>query len=363
MKLSQPVNFTQYIRPVCLASKGSVFHNATTCWAKIGKKPMELSVILLSFIAMLSVEGSNAQTYDCGVAPLNTRIVGGTDAPAGNWPWQVSVHYNGGHICGGTLIHSQWVMTAAHCIISTNVNRWTLYLGRETQSTSVANANEVRVGIQSIIVHPKYNNTLYNNDISLMKLSQPVNFTQYIRPVCLASKGSVFHNATTCWATGWGNIGKDLSLPAPQKLQEVEIPVVGNSQCSCQYKPIGDATITPQMICAGRAGKGICQGDSGGPLQCKQGSVWVQAGITSFGTSLACAREGFPEVYSRVSEFNTWVTENVEGATIGFVTFSSNGTDGSFTCSSSATLHFSFYSSFIILFTTLISNFLTLIVT
>ncbi|XP_059388917.1 testisin-like [Carassius carassius] len=308
---------------------------------------MELSVILLSLMFSTEVAA------DCGVAPLNTRVVGGTDAPVGNWPWQVSVHYNSRHICGGTLIHSQWVMTAAHCIISTNLNSWTLYLGRQTQTTSAANPNEVRVGIQSITVHPKYNNTLFNNDISLMKLSQSVTFTPYIRPVCLASKGSVFHNATFCWATGWGNIGKNQPLPAPQALQEVEVPVVGSSQCSCQYKPVGDATITAQMICAGRADKGICQGDSGGPLQCKQDSVWVQAGITSFGTSLGCAKEGFPEVYSRVSEFHNWVTENVEGATIGFVTFLSNGTDSSFTCS--AVFQLSHYYNFIILFMTLIS--------
>ncbi|XP_077080794.1 chymotrypsin-like protease CTRL-1 [Siphateles boraxobius] len=319
---------------------------------------MELSVILISFIAMMSMEGSNAwQTYDCGVALLNTRIVGGTNAPAGNWPWQVSMHYNGRHICGGTLIHNQWVMTAAHCTESTKINSWSLYLGRETQSTSGVNTNEVRVNVQSIIVHPNYNSNNIHNDISLMKLSQPVTFTPYIRPICLASKGSVFPNGTTCWATGWGNIGKNQALPFPQTLQEVEIPVVGNSQCSCQYKNVGGITITPQMICAGRTSKGTCQGDSGGPIQCKQGSVWVQAGITSFGTSLGCAIKDFPEVFSRVSEFNTWVTDNVEGATIDFVAFTSNGTDGSFTCS--ATLHFSLYSSFIILFTALISNFLT----
>ncbi|KAK7134261.1 hypothetical protein R3I93_017618 [Phoxinus phoxinus] len=323
---------------------------------------MELSVILISFIAMMSMEGSNAQqTFDCGVAPINTRIVGGTDAPAGNWPWQVSIHFkdnfNNGHICGGTLISNQWVMTAAHCIASTNINSWTLYLGRQTQSTSDANSNEVRVGVQSIIVHPKYNNSLLNNDISLMKLSQPVNFTSYIRPVCLASIGSVFHNGTTCWATGWGNIGKDQPLPGPQTLQEVEVPVVGSSQCSCQYKNVKGITITPQMICAGRTSKGTCQGDSGGPIQCKTGSKWVQAGISSFGTSLGCAIKDFPEVFSRVSEFNTWITDNVEGAAIGFVNFTSNGTDDSFKCS--ATLHFSLFSSVIILFTALISNFLT----
>ncbi|XP_067286737.1 chymotrypsin-like protease CTRL-1 [Pseudorasbora parva] len=303
----------------------------------------------------------NRELGDCGVTPQFTRIVGGTDAPAGKWPWQVSIHYDGEHICGGTLIHNQWVVTAAHCILSTNISRWTLYLGRKNQSTRPSNTNEVKVSIQSIIIHPEYNDSLSNNDISLMKLSQPVNYSSYIRPICLASKGSVFHDATTCWASGWGNIGKNLSLPAPQSLQQVEIPVVGSSQCSCQYKSVSGIIITPQMICAGRPGKGICQGDSGGPLQCKQGSVWVQSGITSFGTSLGCAIEGFPEVFSRVSEFNTWVTDSVEGATIGFVTFKSNGTDGSFKCS--ATLHFSLYSSFIILFTALISNYLTLTVT
>lgn len=76
------------------------------------------------------------------------------------------------------------------------------------------------------------------------------------------------------------------------------------------------------------------QGDSGGPLQCKQGSVWIQAGITSFG--IPCALSAFPEVYSRVSEYQTWVTDQVAGARVNFVTFNSSGTDqdSSFQCRS-----------------------------
>ena len=76
----------------------------------------------------------------------------------------------------------------------------------------------------------------------------------------------------------------------------------------------------------------LFKGDSGGPLQCKQGSVWIQAGITSFG--VPCALAGFPEVYARVSQFQTWITDQMAGANVKFVTFNSNGNDqdNSFVC-------------------------------
>uniref|UniRef100_A0A3B1JQQ8 Chymotrypsin-like protease CTRL-1 n=1 Tax=Astyanax mexicanus TaxID=7994 RepID=A0A3B1JQQ8_ASTMX len=291
---------------------------------------MNLSLISLCVtLTLLCAGGSKAQTENsCGFAPLNTRIVGGANAQAGNWPWQVSMHHQDQHICGGTLIHQEWVLTAAHCILSLDTSNWMLYLGRENQST--ANPNEVSRGVQEIIMHPSYNNTLFNNDVTLMRLSSPVNFSDYIRPICLASNSSTFYSNTTCWSTGWGLLRHNESL-ASETLQEVEVPVVGNSQCACNYQVAKDANITAQMICAGSAGKGTCQGDSGGPLQCKQGSVWVQAGVTSYGISCAA---GIPEVYARVSEFQSWITENVAGSSIGFVTFSSTGedSDSSFTC-------------------------------
>ncbi|KAG7507235.1 mast cell tryptase-like [Solea senegalensis] len=259
---------------------------------------------------------------DCGEAPLNTRIVGGEDAAAGSWPWQVSMHIvNFTHICGGTIISDQWVLTAAHCII-VNSSQYILYFGRETQSGP--NIREVKRTVSKVIVHPDYNNTLLNNDIALMKLSSPINFTDYIRPVCLASNSSVFHNSTLCWSTGWGKIKSNENLPESGNLQEVQIPVIGNNECACSYQTEPDANITGNMICAGQETKGACQGDSGGPLQCKQGSQWIQAGITSFG--IPCAI-GFPEVYARVSQFQTWVTNQVGGVNVGFVTFNSSGTD------------------------------------
>uniref|UniRef100_A0A3Q0S8E6 Peptidase S1 domain-containing protein n=1 Tax=Amphilophus citrinellus TaxID=61819 RepID=A0A3Q0S8E6_AMPCI len=282
-------------------------------------------LILLVFDTQLSV------LSECGVAPLSTRIVGGQNATAGSWPWQVSLHLTF-HICGGTLISDQWVLTAAHCIVTNTLSAWTLYFGRETQAGP--NAHEVSRRVSKIIVHPNFNNTFLNNDIALMRLSSPITFTDYIRPICLASNSSQFYNSTSCWITGWGKLGKNEVLPSTTPLQEVQVPVVGNKQCSCDYIPAPEANITQQMICAGQANKGACQGDSGGPLQCKQGSKWIQAGITSFG--IPCAQAGFPEVYARVSEFQTWITDQVGGANASFVTFTSSGTDqdSSFVCRS-----------------------------
>lgn len=52
---------------------------------------------------------------DCGLRAMSGRIVGGAQTSETKWPWQVSLHFGSTHICGGTLIDAQWVLTAAHC--------------------------------------------------------------------------------------------------------------------------------------------------------------------------------------------------------------------------------------------------------
>uniref|UniRef100_A0A3P8VJ54 Zgc:100868 n=1 Tax=Cynoglossus semilaevis TaxID=244447 RepID=A0A3P8VJ54_CYNSE len=204
-----------------------------------------------------------------------------------------------------------------------------VFLGRQSQEGS--NPNEVSRTVTQIFNHPDYSTTTQDNDISLLKLSSPVSFTNYILPVCLAGSKSAFHNGTDTWVTGWGTIGSGQPLPSPKNLMEVEVPVVGNRQCRCDK---GVETITDNMICAGlrAGGKDSCQGDSGGPLVSKQGGRWVLAGVVSFGEG--CARPNSPGVYARVSRYEDWIKSHVNVNEPGFFTFTSSGTDGdlSVTC-------------------------------
>uniref|UniRef100_A0A3P9L2C4 Peptidase S1 domain-containing protein n=1 Tax=Oryzias latipes TaxID=8090 RepID=A0A3P9L2C4_ORYLA len=263
----------------------------------------------------------------CGRANLNNRIVGGQDAPAGFWPWQVSLQ-GSRHFCGGSLINNQWVLTAAHCFPSASGVNVVLGL----QSLQGSNPNRVSRTIATVIVHPNFNSATQNNDIALLQLSSPVTFNSYITPVCLPSTGSTFYSGVKTWVTGWGTIRTVLeifqtiiiSLPAPQTLQEVQIPIVGNRRCKCSY---GASSITDNMMCAGllAGGKDSCQGDSGGPLVIKQNIRWIQAGIVSFGKG--CALPNFPGIYTRVSQYQTWINTQITTNKPGFIAFTSTGTD------------------------------------
>lgn len=278
---------------------------------KVKASPYGLLLLLLLFTAT----GSDAQLSVCGTAPLNTRgdtrIVGGQDADAGAWPWQARLSI-GNALCGGSLINNQWILSAAHCFsASTSASSVTVYLGLET---TTPDSNSVRRGASQIIRHPDYNEDTNDNDMALVQLDSTVEFTDYIRPVCLAAPGSVFPAGQDCWATGWGTLeeGGDIA----NTLQEVDVPIVSNDDCRSSY-----STLTDNMICAGLTdgGKDSCQGDSGGPLVSKNGSVWVQAGVVSFG--IGCARPGFPGVYARVSEYQSWINSHITENQPGYVNF------------------------------------------
>ncbi|XP_073416720.1 transmembrane protease serine 9-like [Dendrobates tinctorius] len=247
----------------------------------------------------------------CGSPVINDRIVGGTDATDGAWPWQISLRYEGSHICGGSLISNQWVLTAAHCFgSSTNPSYYTVVLG--DYQLQISNAHQITSSVESIIVNSLYSGSATPGDIALLQLSSPITYTDYILPVCVPPGYMSFSDGTNCWVTGWGNTGNDVTLPYPQTLQQVMVPLINNTACDAMYHINSgiDASIQivpSDQICAGyQAGqKDSCQGDSGGPLVCEVNGVWYQAGIVSWGED--CALANRPGVYTYVPDYYNWI--------------------------------------------------------
>nr|XP_006819666.1 PREDICTED: enteropeptidase-like [Saccoglossus kowalevskii] len=120
----------------------------------------------------------------CGIAQTRARIVGGQTAEKGEWPWMAMLYDTRTEkaFCGGALLKSKWVVTAAHCIVKKGVTKNTLrlYLGKHI--ADVVEDGEIEVEVDKITMHPKFDKRTYNADIALIRLRKPVNFTDYIKP-------------------------------------------------------------------------------------------------------------------------------------------------------------------------------------
>ncbi|XP_077303207.1 serine protease 33-like isoform X2 [Lithobates pipiens] len=243
----------------------------------------------------------------CGTPLINSRIVGGTDAADGAWPWQISLQYQGSHICGGSLISNQWVLCAAHCFqLSIDPSDYTVVLGAYQLQNS--NSHQITSNVQSMFINSQWSGDTSPGDISLIQLSSSITYTAYILPVCLPPASMDFPEGMNCWVTGWGNIWSGVSLPYPQTLQQVMVPLISNSECNTMYHNGTNQNVSSDQICAGyQAGdKDSCQGDSGGPLVCQVNGCWYQAGIVSWG--YGCAEPNRPGVYTYTPYYNYWIS-------------------------------------------------------
>jgi len=247
-------------------------------------------------------------TCQCGVkGDASGRIVGGETTQPHEYPWQVGLVTRNGRtpFCGGTLISSTHVLTAAHCTRSDVDGMYKVLLGEH----NIGDEEYNRVDVAEILDHPDYNSDTLDNDFAILRLANPVNFTNEVSPACLPADVSATYAGVLATVTGWGTMKAGYGAPGgkrPTELQEVDVPVGTNEWCNEKY----GYGITDNMICAGERKKDSCQGDSGGPLIAPENGRQALIGVVSWG--YGCAMY-WPGVYARVTAKMDWILANTAG--------------------------------------------------
>ena len=267
-----------------------------------------------------------------------TRIVGGMEAEARAWPWQVALIYpqesDFEQFCGGSVIDQRWVLTASHCVDGASSDDIQVLVG-----TQDLDEGGRRIDVEAIRMHRAYRDDTLENDIALLKLARKAGVDEVVTLPDAERSAEVAEPGAMATAIGWGLLrpiqcapgskegahrcrprgggaghyvddltGRpvDLSDVFTSRLMQVELPLVGEQTCRNAYS---GAPIDHRTLCAGlrKGGKDSCQGDSGGPLVVRDGDEWVQVGVVSWGAG--CAKPGKYGVYTNTGSFAEWVNE------------------------------------------------------
>ncbi|XP_039757888.1 CLIP domain-containing serine protease 2-like [Pararge aegeria] len=275
----------------------------------------------------------------CGIMTPN-KIYGGTLTDIDEHPWMALIKYQNpdnatetGFLCGGVLISSRYVLTAAHCVTSrsdskrfkiTEVRLGEWDISKDTDCIFYKEADcslpVQNVQVEEVIAHEDYvpDDEHQLNDIALLRLSDNVTFNDFVKPICLPTNASLRATEKWLWnqsleVAGWGETGtiKDtgaLNNVATEKKEKVDLSVFNKKVCKRRYALAG-RQITNKQLCAGggKDGKDTCKGDSGGPLMTQvSGSNWVSVGVVSYGPQ-NCSTTGWPGVYTKVSSYIDWI--------------------------------------------------------
>nr|P35003.1 RecName: Full=Chymotrypsin-like serine proteinase; Flags: Precursor [Haliotis rufescens]CAA50572.1 unnamed protein product [Haliotis rufescens] len=235
------------------------------------------------------------------LAEISPNIVGGSNAAAGEFPWQGSLQVRSGtswfHICGCVLYTTSKALTAAHCL-SNSASSYRLGFGMLRMNN--VDGTEQYSSVTSYTNHPNYNGNAagYPNDIAVLRLTSSMDTSSS------AVGPSVWLLVERLCRTNMYDqrMGKtQWRWQHPNNLQKVDMTVLTNSDCSSRWSGISGATVNSGHICIFESGRSACSGDSGGPLVCGN----TLTGITSWGIS-SCSGS-YPSVYTRVSSFYNWV--------------------------------------------------------
>uniref|UniRef100_A0A452UEH3 Ovochymase 2 n=1 Tax=Ursus maritimus TaxID=29073 RepID=A0A452UEH3_URSMA len=291
---------------------------------------------LLLLLGMLCLDQGKSATLSLPKAPtcgrslvkaqpwnyLNifSRIVGGSQVEKGTYPWQVSLKRRQKHICGGTIIAAQWVITAAHCVANRNIAT-PLNVTAGEHDLSHIEPGEQTLTIESIIIHPYFSiKKPMDYDIALLKMDGAFHFGQFVGPMCLPEPKERFEAGFLCTTAGWGRTAEDGVLS--QVLQEANLPILTQEECMAALLTLKKPVSGQTFLCTGfpDGGRDACQGDSGGSLMCRnKKGAWTLAGVTSWG--LGCGRgwrnnmrkddQGSPGIFTDLRKVLPWIHKHI----------------------------------------------------
>ncbi|KAH8378575.1 hypothetical protein KR009_000025, partial [Drosophila setifemur] len=200
-------------------------------------------------------------------------------------PFQCSLHFEGDFICGCVIINLSWIGTAAHCDIG-DPDQYKVRSG----SDNVYRGGDLR-NVQLVVRHPDYDDYTMRNDLTMMKLSNPVRYSKYVQTCRLPSPNRGF--PPEFLVSGWEDTSSN-----GQNLRGVDVDLMRRDKCQQEYKGTG-MTIYKDMICASRMRRDSCSEDSGGALS----HDGVCFGIVSFGSGCA----DYPGVYVNLEKYIGWI--------------------------------------------------------
>ncbi|XP_006273585.1 tissue-type plasminogen activator [Alligator mississippiensis] len=245
------------------------------------------------------------------------RIMRGFYADIASHPWQAAIFVKyrkvpGEHfLCGGILISSCWVLSAAHCFQERyQAHQLKIILGRTYRE--IPGKNEQQFQVKKYIVHNQFDPETYDNDIALLQLTSEsakcTTETDTVRTACLPEPGLQLPDWTECEISGYGK-HESYSPFYSERLKEGHVRLFPASQCTSQH--LDNRTITKNMLCAGdtRQLDDACQGDSGGPLVCMKDDRMHLIGIISWG--IGCGSKDMPGVYTNVTRYLGWIQDNM----------------------------------------------------
>ncbi|MDF2185323.1 serine protease [Grimontia hollisae] len=263
---------------------------------------------------------------------FSPRVVGGTTASISDAPWQAFIRV-GSYFCGGVVIAPRWILTAAHCLDTAgdnekfslaSVGSVSVYTG--TAELSGVNLLDFQSAVESVYVNNHYDKNAYVNDIALIKLSTNVHPNAVVITLASSSDQATVDAGANAGnndlqLSGWGFKDTDRTVDT-NTLQKANLSAVSDATCGSLW----GTTVTNvsgyqgKYLCALESGIGACNGDSGGPLvwfdPLKAGDVDGGArlvGLVSFGVASQCASPIYPDVYTQVASYLSWIASCQQG--------------------------------------------------